>query len=380
MRIFSLFDVAEGFRAARIFAGRAFSFRSGSPFSPPFLRRALFAAFLWTPAPVLAGQTVTVDGDVSGNVWGNGDGNPPHDSSTNLLDTDNNTVIVNSGTISLGARGAYKAGGFYPIVASGNTVIINGGTVNQDVEGACVLTGTSSATGTGNTVTIFGGTMGRSVIGAHVTSQSIDDSSTATSNTVTISGGTVNQDVVGGYAYNGQFGAATATGNTVTISGGTLGHNVIGGYAYSYRSSTATATGNTVTISGGTVVGDVFGGYAYGSNINTATVMGNIVAIATTGETYANLYGGAITGGGTGDAFTDNELNLAAGNTITSAQNFNTVNFTSAGDAGIATLDATATGAAGNPLVTLNTDAYNVGMAGAIIGTGGIDKTGAGTL
>jgi autotransporter-associated beta strand protein len=73
-------------------------------------------------------------------------------------------------------------------------------------------------------------------------------------------------------------------------------------------------------------------------------------------------------------------LNLAAGNTVASVHNTNTLNFTSGGSAGIGTLDTTPTGAALSPKVTLNTNANAIAFGGNITGAGGIEKTGAGTL
>ncbi|MDR1044837.1 MAG: autotransporter-associated beta strand repeat-containing protein [Candidatus Adiutrix sp.] len=85
-------------------------------------------------------------------------------------------------------------------------------------------------------------------------------------------------------------------------------------------------------------------------------------------------------GGGSGDLFTGNTLNLAAGNAVSSVHNTAVLNFTSGGSAGINTLDTTATGAVGSPKMTLNTYTHAVDFGGVINGTGGIDKTGAGTL
>ncbi|GHT46818.1 hypothetical protein FACS189454_08540 [Planctomycetales bacterium] len=194
------------------------------------------------------------------------------------------------------------------------------------------------------------------------------------------SGGKVTGTVDGGWATN-SGGDASATGNSVTINDGEVNGQVDGGYAGATGSSTV--TGNFVTIKGGTVSGNIYGGFVSG----TGSATGNIVTITATGKTYQNIYGGN-TGSGTDNRFTGNTLNLAANNTsINSVQNFEFINFTSAGNAGIATLDTTPTGATGTPLVKLNIGTNDINFDGIIVGNtdnsgkwGGIEKTGTGTL
>ncbi|MDR1350064.1 MAG: autotransporter-associated beta strand repeat-containing protein [Zoogloeaceae bacterium] len=243
--------------------------------------------------------------------------------------TGNAVTVEGNGRVSRTTYGGYSHLG----AATGNTVTINGGTV-QTVEGGASTAGVV----TDNTVTINGGTVLWDIFGGAGTSTA----GVVTGNTVTISGGLVSGDVYGGYSVGD-----TAIGNTVTINGGAVSGDVSGGL-----SVTGSATGNTVTIDGGTISGDVYGGRC------------------DVGD-HASC----------GDIFTGNTLNLAAGNSIASVQNMATLNFTSAGSAGIGTLDTTPTGSVGSPKVILNTNAYTVDFSGSITGTGGgIEKTGVGTL
>ncbi|GHU19640.1 hypothetical protein FACS189475_07190 [Betaproteobacteria bacterium] len=158
-------------------------------------------------------------------------------------------------------------------------------------------------------------------------------------NTVTIQGsGNVGGYVRGGWA----FGNGTVTDNTVYIGkdendngtySGTITGPVYGGW-----SSSGNVDNNKVFISGGTVSGDIYGGYV---NSGTGSAINNTVNISTTGAIYNAIYGGRTgnSGGTTGDLFTGNTLNLAAGNTIASVQNFETVKFDYTGAANIAALD-----------------------------------------
>ncbi|GHT47328.1 membrane protein [Planctomycetales bacterium] len=137
-----------------------------------------------------------------------------------------------------------------------------------------------------------------------------------------------------------------------------------------------TAMNNRVTINGGTVSGNVYGGDTGGGD-GTNKATGNTVNIKG-GSVVGNIYGGRTTNA---DMFTGNTLNLAANNTsINSVQNFEFINFTSEGDAGITTLDTTPTNAATGTLVKMNTNANTITFGGDIIGGGGIEKTGTGTL
>jgi autotransporter-associated beta strand protein len=106
--------------------------------------------------------------------------------------------------------------------------------------------------------------------------------------------------------------------------------------------------------------------------VNTGSATNNIVNINHGVTINGTVYGGP----GTGDYFTGNILNMnAAPTSITAAQNFEFINFGYAGNANIGTLVTRA-----GQDVKINTGANNVVFGGVINGTGGITKTGAGTL
>ncbi|MDR1276584.1 MAG: autotransporter-associated beta strand repeat-containing protein [Candidatus Accumulibacter sp.] len=298
--------------------------------------------------------SATVSGDVVGGQGYSGSS-----------DTNSNKVFINGGSFTAGDRGIF--GGYTGI--SGGTANSNEITLNAMTGSLGTVHGGTSEEGgsaNNNTVTINAGTIGNIHGGV---AQGI--SATATGNAVNINGGTVTVAVVGG-----QGGGGGSTANIVTIKNGALvTANVFGGI------STTNSNTNTVTIDNsftGNITGDIYGGYIAG-NAASDTATGNIVNINSSNTTFGNVYGGSSFDS-SGDVFTGNTLNLAAGNTITSVHNMATLNFTSGGNAGIGTLDTTPTGASGNPKVTLNTNTYSVDFGGVINGTGGIDKTGTGTL
>ncbi|GHT41659.1 hypothetical protein FACS189443_3720 [Planctomycetales bacterium] len=82
-------------------------------------------------------------------------------------------------------------------------------------------------------------------------------------------------------------------------------------------------------------------------------VDGYSVIINIGGTVNGSIYGGYMSEGAVSrDRFTDNTLNLAANNTsINYVQNFETINFTSAGSTGITTLDTTVRGGTTGSLV-----------------------------
>ncbi|GHU17715.1 hypothetical protein FACS189475_01980 [Betaproteobacteria bacterium] len=342
----------------------------------------------------------------------------------------NNQVIINAGTNFSGANAKWIRGGYVGAgsgTASNNTVTINqftqgsgpvyvwggfadwsAGAATGDVSGNGVTIGagntntfgniyggeSDSGALTSNTVSIAGGTTINGVYGGWGDTSANAGGSVGTANKVNITGGSAAiTSVTGGQSesgfanynevniesgYTGTIsvavnGGASSDGNAeynkVTIAGGTL-NSVRGGF-----SGIGAATHNEVIINGGTVNSDIHGG-----RTGDGSATNNTVSITTTGKTYRNIYGGSTDRGTTGDLFTGNTLNLATGNTITSVRNMAAINFTSAGSAGIATLDTTVRGAGGAPKLTLNTNTNEVTFGGEITGTGGIDKTGAGTL
>ncbi|MDR0576452.1 MAG: autotransporter-associated beta strand repeat-containing protein, partial [Candidatus Accumulibacter sp.] len=173
-----------------------------------------------------------------------------------------------------------------------------------------------------------------------------------------------------------------ASNNALTLGNGTTGPvftgspaNIYGGYA----PSSGSASNNTLTVNGGTTIsGNVitlYGGYSNGGNAtgNTVTINGG------TFTTNHAIRGGAM-GGGAGDIFTGNTLELNSSTALGTVSNFETVKFGDIGSAGIDTLDTTVRGGTAGSLVKLDTQGHDVGFAGVIDGSGGIEKTGAGKL
>ncbi|MCL2020511.1 MAG: autotransporter-associated beta strand repeat-containing protein, partial [Betaproteobacteria bacterium] len=210
--------------------------------------------------------------------------------------------------------------------------------------------------------------------------------------TGTANGNIVNvEDSTAGYINGGQVyltgaGDATANDNTVNITNSTSTRAITGGSAYS-DDGDVTANNNTVTITGGTISPRIYGGYV-GATDGTGTATGNTVTIGGAANlSGARIYGGDFDGSGTaGDLWTGNTLNVnsAAASLVISAQNFEFINFGYSGNADIATLNVSPTGAAAGSLVKLDTGANNVTFTGTITDTpatpGGIEKLGTGTL
>ncbi|MGE4310367.1 autotransporter domain-containing protein [Desulfovibrio sp.] len=392
--------------------------------APAFLAACLLAWSLFAPGGALAaGNTVTInDGDLYAYIFGNydGQGRRQVQSDPTSGPSSENNLTVTFATVNdyvVGGQAKDGTGGSYTGSpdAGANIVTIDGGSFsNSDVFGG--YTGITGGNANGNTVTINALTDGTlsSVTGgaseggnANNNTVTVDagtignikggmsNSGTADNNIVTVNAGTIWGDISGGMSNSG-----TADNNIVTVNAGTTG-NIMGGQGKTADSNNVTVsngavisgsirgglgqdtvTGNTVTIGAsftGSVTGDIIGGQTTG-DAATDSATGNTVNINGSGGTFRrDIYGGKSFSG-QGDVFTGNTLNLAAGNTLGSVYNMNTVNFTSASNAGIATLDTTATGAAGTPKVTLNTNAYNITFGGAFTGTGGIDKTGTGVL
>ncbi|MCL2000348.1 MAG: autotransporter domain-containing protein [Planctomycetes bacterium] len=250
--------------------------------------------------------------------------------------------------------------------AIGNTVNISGGPVG-------VAQGGSSINGnaTGNTVNIFsGGSVSGGVIGGGSTNGN------ATGNTVNIFGGSVGSSVRGGWV---TLGAGNATGNTVNISGtGLVGTDVFGG-----QSASGNATGNTVNISGtGSVGGSVYGGSSTGGAATGNTV--NISGSPTFGVATV-LYGGD--GGGGGDYFTGNTLNVwnyKGSGPVAGVRNFQFLNFAFPSTQSGPVLEVTGTarlgdGAAKGSTITAGTiggkDSLKPGSSVTLIDAGTLDTT-----
>ncbi|MCL2744946.1 MAG: hypothetical protein FWE67_13965, partial [Planctomycetaceae bacterium] len=359
-------------------------------------------------------------------------------------DSINNTVTIKGGQIGSSATGGNVTGGWALIGdVTDNNVIIEDGNIYNIIYGGWIR-GDGDAYTYGynalrNTVTISGGTIRNNVYGAYSQeSSNPSDISQLSFNSVTITGGKFTKSdtlIVGGYSalglndvsnnavsisgdvifdksvriyggrgqtnspitgnevniysgtitsgeiYGGELirgsGTGAVTANTVTIYDGTVNATIYGGNAGAAGASSANAvTGNTISILGGTVSGNLFAGYSAGIGSVTANIV-NIDSAAVSG----NLYGGY----GSGNVFDDNTLNLSNFGSIdvNSVSNFEKINFGTGGTAKIGLLDTTASGS-GKAGVTVNVDdggiANEVEFLGTLIGTGNLEKDGAGIL
>ena len=122
-------------------------------------------------------------------------------------------------------------------------------------------------------------------------------SNTTTHNVLTIDKGTEHRDAYGGWtAGKGTMRTAKkdSTENTVNLVDGKV-RNLYGGFTASADASAAgSATKNTVNLSGGEATGTVYGGFISHTGAGDAT--GNAVAI--TGGTMKDIYGGYTNGTG----------------------------------------------------------------------------------
>ncbi|MDR0596893.1 MAG: autotransporter-associated beta strand repeat-containing protein, partial [Treponema sp.] len=257
---------------------------------------------------------------------------------------------------------------------SASSVHVTGGAASQPIYGGFVQ---SSGNVTGNSITFDSGNMDYGLYGGRTPNGTVQD------NKVLINGGTIGaEDIVGGQANT----STQITGNEVIISGGSVnGFFIAGGVS----NSNANVSGNKVTISGGTIDAKYFAEHQIGAVIaggsvgglgsavnNTVTISG--APVFGTGVTFYGGYDGS--GSSSADFFSGNTLQKNSSAAISSAANFEKVNFGYSGDAGIGSLDLTPTGASSSTLVKLDTGAYDVAFGGVLTGAGGIEKLGAGTL
>jgi outer membrane autotransporter protein len=139
---------------------------------------------------------------------------------------------------------------------------------------------------------------------------------------ITFPGNGVLQTAPGGLGADSLFPGTSLSGNKVTINSGTIPGSVFGGVT----AGNGNVTNNTVIINGGAVNGSVYGGYSGNDNAtnNTVTISGSPQFSPGPGG-HTGLYGG----GGGGDAFTGNTLNVwnYSGSAVRSVQNFQYFNF-----------------------------------------------------
>ena len=326
--------------------------------------------------PVLAGETISYDGDTSvlqDIQFGGTDyfsSLAPTGSSGGISNSlSGNTIIVygdtplRGGTV-FGAVYGVSGSGIVDAAVSDNQVFINNGTIRGDIFGGFAHNMLGAASATGNSVTVDDGTLKEEVYGGYASSDF--GATLARGNRIIVNGGRLVQAASGGFAQSDNA-SASADNNSVTVHGGTSGM-IYGGFAQS-SSGPVTANGNSVTILGGTVDGDVVGGVVapqsagmsadasdnrvtiggnaevrfseiYGGRCVTSPSNGTIRAthnyVTLTGTPKLNitaLYGGDITSSGVSapnwDAFTGNTLNVwnYHGSAVRSVQNFESFNF-----------------------------------------------------
>jgi hypothetical protein len=197
-----------------------------------------------------------------------------------------NTVTVTSDIV-LHAIGAINFNNA-TVPISNNSVTIQDGTVNGNTTGAFHwIEGDTDVQD--NSVIVNGGTL--SYLSGGLAQSEGDGAANASGNTVTINGGTLSLGATGGDAENNSARSATASGNTVIINGGAFSYSVYAGSAMNSGSGAASATGNTVRISGAPVFAAgvwIGGGYA-SSGAGTASSSGNTLQMATAGVQASGL-------------------------------------------------------------------------------------------
>ena len=297
--------------------------------------------------PAFAGQTINVTGNMPNSVKGNS----PNangawdwdDTLDTLLDPNNNTVNIRSGTVQQGVYGGHADSQTTSVLASHNEVNISGGAVEWYVKGGYAFTNANfeeGARATHNTVNITSGTVQWEVYGGYAQARIDGIFAEASRNSVTIADGNVIRNVSGGRAESAVF--VSATDNAVSISGGTVRGDVFGGWAELYHSASplriSTASNNTVTITDGEVVGRVVGGYLLLRDAQApGSATGNTVFISGTPNlTNSILYGGFVgdnnfTNPATGvriDARSGNKLRFQSSElTVAGLKNFEFLHF-----------------------------------------------------
>ncbi len=203
--------------------------------------------------------TVTIDTDVTGNVYGR--------RSVSGKDAEKASVTITNGIVSKNVYGGYVE--LEDADVSSNSVTISGdSTITGSVCGGLVNEGTGDATG--NSVTISGGTVNNFVFGG------ASDYGKAASNNIIISDGTIKEDIIGGSSVSGEVAS-----NTVSISGGTVNGEVYGGFALK-----GNVANNSVMISGGTFTseskfyaGDILTPSNSTISDNLVNLTGNIIGL-----------------------------------------------------------------------------------------------------
>jgi hypothetical protein len=153
---------------------------------------------------------------------------------------------------------------------------------------------------------------------------------------VNVTGGAASASIHGGLAAC----SGDAKGNCATISDGTVKGYVFGGSVF----YSGNASGNDVTISGGTISGVIHGAFSiYGDATgNGVTVDGAPIPKGAKEVGNIGIHGGLSA---SGDNFTGNAPNKNSDVALYVTGNFETVKFGHDGDANIASLDLTPTGA-----------------------------------
>ncbi|GHV41337.1 hypothetical protein FACS1894187_23000 [Synergistales bacterium] len=267
-------------------------------------------AFAPLAAPA-AGQTITIDKPITGDVYGNGDspdGSVPNGGAGPLQNLNGNTVEIQSkGVVDGDVYGSLFDDATGSTSASGNSVTIDGGKVDGEAYGGHIRrTDGADASAKSNDVTLNSGSVGSDIYGGSSDNQGAGQAH-ADGNTVTITGGTASGDIYGGSSYS-DGNSASSLNNSVTISGGTIDGYISGARSDSDGDS-AESLNNSVTITGGTIDGSISGGVS-GSDSDSANSLNNSVTIT----------GGTINGGSIYGGFADSDgsgmSGVASGNSV----------------------------------------------------------------